>query len=256
MNQFLKKTALALGASLVMAAAQAGTTTTITFEPGALDSSGAAFAPLLTDQDTLLQNGVGIVVLDNNNPLDDPSGGLTGAIVDGNAIGETCAGLICPTNNKTTFLLGNNDAVFAVLAANGTDKVSLNSLSLSFIGAGGQPLQATPAVVEIGGFKNGTYQFVRANLSSNGVTTSFASLSLAGSVLATQSFDYIYIFTYACDSSGACSSRGTDGNQFAIDDLSVTLTAAVPEPAEWALLPLGLVALAGIARRRRAAQAA
>lgn len=178
------------------------------------------------------------------------AGDLVGAIVDGSDVANTCASVACPTNNPTRFYTALNDGVLYLAPTNG-QAFTLNGFDASFVGAGGEIFPSTTLILRIQGTKlEGGTMTASVNLPgpTNGVF-SFQGYATTGAY-ATQLFTEAYLFGLACSSTGSCSAFSSDKGQFALDNINVT---AVPEPAQWLLMGLGLAAIGSLVRRRRAA---
>lgn len=250
MKHLLKKSALAAAALAGLGSAQAAV---ITFDAG-LDATFAAYAPLITHGDALLQNGFLVAGLSN---ADAPApGDFVGALLNGADLANTCAAVVCPSNNATTFYGGLNDGY--IYLAEQTDSnvpFTIAGFSASFLANGSDPIPTTTAsgLLRIQGvLADGsgalTQTFQLAPASGTGAL-SFNSYLTTGA-FATAQFKYAFIFGFYCDANGACTNAFTNNKgQFAIDDINVT---AVPEPTTWALMGLGLFGMACAARRRAA----
>ena len=241
MKSHVLKTFVAAAAILAAGASQA---VIVDFE-GAIDTTFAGFAPLLTNEDEIVNKGFYIDALSNSATA--AAGDLVGSILNGADLASTCAGLTCPLNNPTTFLAGLNDGLFAIGAV-GDALFRFAGFDASFIGAAGVALPAVPGLVRLQGIKadntSVTQTFNLGGPSSTGAL-SFKNYATTGA-FSTTLFKYVYMFGFACDAGGACKAFSTDQAQFAIDNINVT---AVPEPSTWALMLGGLAAAAAVRRR-------
>jgi len=223
----------------------------ITFDDG-LDTSQVPFAPLLTHGAPLYQDGFLIGPVSTLPDATDTD--LVGALVSGSDVASTCVGLVCPTNDASTFLVGMDDsAVYLSEASDSGKPFTLGSFSASFVGNGIDPLPLTggAGVLRVlGVHADGTTSFEdfvlapandQGQLSFSTYQSSFANTPLVAAIF----------FAFHCDTQGQCSDAFTNNKaQFALDDIEVS--AAVPEPATWGMAALGLAVL-GLARRRHRA---
>ncbi len=218
----------------------------VTFD-APIDVSAAFFAPLLTHNDTISTQGIGIDAI-SVKPGAIAGVDLVGALVDGSNLAATCSSVVCPSNNPTTFLAMLNDGLPALYSLSGA-KVTISGFDASFIAAAGAAVPSTALILRLEGYNNGALQ-TSQDFSIPGPTGgaySFASYSLNATIAATQ-FDFVAFRGFACDASGSCSTQ-TDRGQFGLDNINI---AVVPEPAAWLLMGLGLAAVGGLARRRAA----
>jgi PEP-CTERM motif len=238
------QTVVAAAALMVAGASQA---VIVDFE-GDIDTTNAGFAPFLGHGDEIVNKGFWIDSL--SNAAAPVAGDLVGAILNGADLSGSCAGIVCPSNNATTFLAGLNDGLFAIGSADGA-LMRFAGFDASFIGAQGVALPAVPGLVRLQGIKADntsiTQTFNLGGPSSTGAL-SFKSFATTGA-FSTTLFKYVYFFGFACNTAGSCSAFSNDQAQFAIDNISVT---SVPEPSTWMLMIGGLAAAAAVARRRRA----
>ena len=235
-------------AAATLMAAGASHATIVDFE-GVIETTSAGFFPLLGHNDEIVNKGFYIDALSNS---DTPNNGdLVGAILNGSDLAGSCAGIVCPSNNATTFLAGLNDGLF-VIGSTDNALFQFAGFDASFIGAQGAILPSVPGLVRLQGIKADntsiTQTFNLGGPSSTGAL-SFKNFATTGA-FSTTLFQYVYFFGFACDMGGSCSAFSSDQAQFAIDNINVT---AVPEPSTWALMLGGLVAAASF--RRRSAKA-
>lgn len=250
MKHYLKKSALAAAALASLGSAQAAV---IDFDAG-LDTSAAAFAPLITHGAAVFQNG--FLVAGLSNAAGATATDLVGALINGADIANTCVGVVCPSNNATTFYGGLNDGYIYLAEKTDSDvPFTIAGFAASFLANGSDPIPTATAsgLLRIQGVKADgsgaiTQTFQLAPAAANG-SLSFSNYATTGAFATTQ-FKYAFIFGFYCDTNGSCTNAFTnDKGQFAIDNINVT---AVPEPTTWGLMGLGLAGIAA-ARRRRAA---
>lgn len=242
MKKYLPRLAVAAAALLSIGAAQA---TVITFD-GLSPSPFATNMPLLGDGDEFYQSGYFFAPFSND--ANAQVGDLVGAIVDGADVANTCFSVACPTNNSTHFYTALNDGVLSMGSISGAP-FKLQGLSASFVGAAGEVFPGTTLILRAQGVKaSGGTLTASINLPGQvGGSFSFANYSYSAA-FANTPMTAIYFFGLACNSSGSCSAFSSDKGQFALDNITV-----VPEPSEWLLMGLGLVAVGAVVRRRSAA---
>lgn len=172
--------------------------------------------------------------------------GAAGAI----GLPDSCMVVDCPVGAAGNYYLGLNDGALAISHGAGL-AFKLSSFDASFVA----PVVAATGDVEfarivLSGVSGGqTYQTSFA-LPGQGEDnryhfSSFASLG----AFATLNFTELRISTCLMDLGGDCVADGSRQAQFALDNLNVT---AVPEPATWGLMALGLVGIGAIRRRQAA----
>lgn len=246
MNKLLKS----MLAALALVSLGAAHSAVITFDgvadsPFALGLSGGT--GLLGHGDEFYQSGFWIDPFSNG--ADPLTGEFVGAIVDGSDIADTCWSVACPVNNPTNFYTGLNDGLLAIGALNG-NLFKVKGFDASFLGAAGDTFSATAGFLRLQGVKaNGssiTQTYALPGPDGSGAFN-FNSYNTSGT-FATTDFAYVYVYTYACFSTGSCTAFSTDKGQVALDNLRTT---DVPEPETWLLMGIALAG-AAVARRRRA----
>jgi hypothetical protein len=178
-------------------------------------------------------------------------GDLVGGIMDGNRAGD-CRWLACPMNPDGTYYAGLNDGVM-LMSRQDHQAFSLKSLDASFIGAmqGGSTPELA-GVLRIQGIRaDNSYALFDIDLLEDHKQFYFENFSTGD--FGNEQFVSMAFFAFACDYSG-CSAFETNQGQFAIDNLNVTM-APVPEPATYAMLGAGLLALGAMTRRRTTTEA-
>lgn len=245
MKHVFRRVAAVAAIALSAGAAQAAL---IDFEQP-VNTPTAPFAPFLTHGDEFLQ---GSYYFDPfSNAANAQFGDLVGAIIDGRDL-AMCMGVLCPSNNPSTFLGALNDGAVAFGRTDG-QSFTVNSFDASFIGASGVALPPVAGLLRLQGFTSTgatlTQTFQLAGPDTSGAL-GFASYHTSGSFASTQ-FATVYAFGFTCNASGTCNAFSSDRGQFALDNISVS---AVPEPESAAMLLLGLLSVGAAVRRRRAKQ--
>lgn len=234
-------------AAVTLSVAGASQAIIVDFE-GTIDTTFATFAPQLGHTDEIVNKGFYVAAI-SNAPAP-AAGDLVGSILNGTDLADSCAGLVCPTNNSGTFLASLNDGIFIV---GSTDSALFRfaGFDASFIGAAGVALSSSPGAVRLQGFRADntflTQTFFLSGPSSTGAL-GFGRYATTGA-FATTLFAQVYMFGFACPLVGNCSAFSTNQAQFAIDNLNVN---PIPEPSTWMLMIGGLIAAAVVARRRKA----
>jgi PEP-CTERM motif len=179
-------------------------------------------------------------------------GDLVGAIMDGNALADTCSGLACPINNPSHFMAALNDGLF-FFGRKDNNPFQVKSIDASFIGIGGLSYPLLSGLLILTGyddFDNIIGRSEQLGLSGPNEQGNFNfstfNLSELSKVFSESYFSYVQVRGYACDTTGNCISSGNLAN-YAVDNIATSL----PEPSSWLLLGLGTLVL--IARRRVAA---
>ena len=245
MKHLFRRIAAVATIALSAGAAQA---TLIDFEQP-VNGPTTPFAPFLTHGDEFLQGSYHFDPFSNApNAL---IGDLVGAIIDGSDL-SMCFGMVCPTNNTSTFFGALNDGAVA-FGRNDGQSFTVDSFDASFIGAYGSTLPPVSGLLRLQGFTSGgasltqTFQLAGPNA---GGQLSFSNYLTTGSFASTQ-FETVYAFGFACNAGGACNAFSTDKGQFALDNINVS---AVPEPETTAMFAMGLLAMGATVRRRRKQQ--
>ena len=245
-------TKAAVSAAAILCAGAASAVTNIDFE--SVGTSGAPFAPLLSDQDYVSQSGYFVGAFDPNN-AGAPNGALVGSLMNG-ADSSTCLDNTCPAGNSTNFLAAINDGFVFIGALDGSTLV-LNSFDAAFIGPFAGLPSSTVAFLAIEADRtDGTYALGYVPLlGPSGGTTSFTTFNPADATLFGGStgtltsghINRLFAYAYYCGTGGSCSAATSDKAQFALDNILI----GVPEPGNWLLMTFGLGALGAASRRRR-----
>ncbi|MES2584595.1 MAG: NF038120 family PEP-CTERM protein [Pseudomonadota bacterium] len=211
-----------------------------------VDSPNAPFAPFLTHDDVFLQGSYYFNTF--SNAANAQFGDLVGAMVNGSDL-SLCWGVVCPSNNPSTFYGALNDGAVAFGRMDG-QSFAVKSFDASFIGGMGATLPPVAGLLRLQGFTSTgatltqTYQLAGPNASG---ALGFGSYQTTGTFASTQ-FETVFAFGFTCNTGGTCNAFSTDRGQFALDNISVT---AVPEPETTAMFGLGLLAVGAAVRRRR-----
>ncbi len=226
MKQSLKMALLTAAIGLTMPAAQASI---LNFNAMAADVFGGG--------EVLKESSFDITVVGD---------GMAGAIANSGS----CSVLDCPVGNDTNYYLTSNDSGLTISQSDNFGFL-FSSFESSFVA----PVQA-----------NIPFSVARLLVSGHDINNvSFSDFfdlpgqNMAGNWTFTQ-FNFanpnriykdVSFFSCLTTTSGDCVSNGNNQAQFAIDNINVT---AVPEPAEWLLMALGLATISMVMRRKNKAQ--
>jgi hypothetical protein len=174
-------------------------------------------------------------------------GDLVGMVADGSDPG-VCVNLMCPPN-PGHYYQGLNDGVLIVAADQPGAAFRLQAFDASFIGA--VPGAAYPALAGklgiYGAYADGSYAYEEYALDGPGPGGFQFQHYLASAGFAAQPFVELDLMAWSCDAGGTCVSFTDGQGQFALDNVAV---AAIPEPASWTMLGLGVLLLAASRRRQ------
>ena len=184
------------------------------------------------------------------------NGDLAGGIFDGFNPGM-CMGLSCPVNNGSHgYYAALNDGALA-MSAGASSTVQLSSFDASFIGQL-QPAGAPPGyplvagLLEVRGYAaDGSYMSERLELAGPhpALQEYYMARYEMSAGFASQRFANVSFFALSCNLAGECGTSKDNSGQFAIDNLSLSISP-VPEPAAWLSLLAGLGCLHFLRRRR------
>jgi hypothetical protein len=244
MMKYMPRLAIATAALACMGAPHAATV--LTFDD-AIDTTYAPFAPLMSHLDELQTQGFWVDTYSTKGGAD--TGDFVGVLVDGANVADTCVGVVCPTNNSTQYLVAVNDGYPDIGRLDG-NTFKLLTFDASFVAASGDVVLPTALALVVEGWQGNTLAITETFYFPGPASGaySFATYSL-GSAFAGVDITDVGFRGYACTTPTTCT-RSLDKAQFALDNITVN---AVPEPAEWLLMGLGLAAVGGLVRRRRAA---
>lgn len=234
-----------LGAA-VLALASAGATqaAVITFE----GNSGPAL-----NQQTVQEAGYTITFFD---PAGEAPAGTVqiGTFIDGGTTSSCPANTICPTNNTTTYFDLFNTGFIDIMPTVEGSTFTFSALDASFIATTGVNYSATPAAIQVIGFRaDGSTDTIQFDLPN---TTAFQTYNVldavGGDKFAAERFTEIAIVSFRCDASGNCTGLDNGNGQVGLDNIALSDVpmSPVPEPATASLLAAGLLGL-GIRLRRR-----
>lgn len=157
---------------------------------------------------------------------------------------------VAPTNNSTQFYFNSNDGDLLLQTVSG-DPFSLNGFSAAFVPIANsnnppQTIGIVALATTMTGAQFGTFfGFGDTSASNHGYPfLTFSSAIDFGKFTNLRSVDF---FTCANVNGSLCTTPTKNNGQFALDNVNVTV---VPEPETFALMSLGLVAIAAIRRRR------
>lgn len=236
------KTALAVAALAGMGAAQSAV---LTFD-GAIDTTFAPFAPLLGHLDEIQTDGFWVDMY--NTKAGAAAGDLVGSLVNGADKAFTCAGLVCPSNNTSNYLVALNDGLPDIGRLDGKT-FQVTQFDASFVAASGDVVLPTALLLRVEGYSATALVFQQDFYLPGPVSGAynFATYALSAANAAIPIVD-IAFRGYACTTATTCT-RSIDKAQFALDNI----TTAVPEASTWMMMGLGLAAFGAFARRRNTA---
>jgi hypothetical protein len=216
----------------------------VTFEDPIVADADAPSAPLYASGDAFLQSGFAFFTYSTKAgalPAD-----LVGSMINGADLSGICAGLVCPTNNSTSFLAMLNDGYLEMYQEKGL-AFKANKFDASFIAPTGEAVGSVSMILRAVGYVGATAVYTQDfNLpgpNANGAY-SFASYSLSAAN-ANRYVTELDLFGFYC--AGATCTRALDKAQFALDNIDVT---PIPEPSTWLLMIGGLAAVVASRRRR------
>ena len=232
-------------ATFALASAGLAHAAIVTFEDPIIADADAPFAPLYSNGSAFLQGGFAFLTFSTkagSGPAD-----FVGSMINGADLAGSCAGIVCPSNNSTSFLGILNDGYLEMYQEEGR-LFKASKFDASFIAPVGEVVGTTSLLLRAVGYVGST-QVYSQDIFLPGPTNgaySFASYSLSAAN-ANKYVTELDLFGFYC--SGATCSRSLDKAQFALDNIDVT---PIPEPSTWMLMLGGLVAAAAVARRRKA----
>lgn len=170
--------------------------------------------------------------------------GLAGAI----ATSSSCAVLDCPAGNNTPYYLGLNDGGLSISSQYG---FKLSSFSSSFAAplSAGIPFTVANLIVYGKGLGGETFSdsFTLPGQNASG-KWSFSDFKYTAN---NRVFKEISFAACLTTTTGECVPFSNNQAQFGLDNINVT---AVPEPAEWLLMALGLASISMVVRRKHKTQ--
>ena len=246
----MKKQLFRLALSTALSGALGAHAAVITFD-GLEDSPLAPFMSmgLLGHNEEFYQAGMWIDPWSTKSLRQDHD--LVGALVNGSDLTNTCSGVICPSNNATTFYAALNDSQLYLGNVDGST-FGMSSFDASFVAASGDVVPLTALILRVDGFTDGVLT-VSQDFSLPGPNAgaySFSTYDFSTAFKAAQ-IDQVVFYGYNCDAAGLCG-RASDKAQFALDNIDISVNA-VPEPSQWLLVGVALVALGASTRRRNPA---
>jgi hypothetical protein len=192
-----------------------------------------------------IYNG-GDVLKDSSFDFTVEGGGMAGAITNS----ASCDIIDCPKGNNSNFYLASNDSGFTISNSNNLGFL-FSSFESSFVAPLKQNIPNSVARLLVSGHDINNKSFSDyfdlpgQNTAGNWTFSQFNFTS------PDRIYKDVSFFSCLTTTSGDCVSAGGNQAQFAIDNINVT---AVPEPAEWLLMALGLATISMVMRRKNKAQ--
>ncbi|MCX7207522.1 MAG: NF038120 family PEP-CTERM protein [Proteobacteria bacterium] len=226
MKQSLKMALLSAAIGLTLPAAQASV---LNFDAMAHD----------------IYNG-GDLLKDSSFDFNVVGGGMAGAITNS----ASCDIIDCPKGNSSNFYLASNDSGFTISNSDNLGFL-LSSFESSLVAPVAQNIPFSVAKLIVSGRDINNVSFADyfdlpgQNAAGNWTFSQFNFTNPA------RIYKEVSFFSCLTTTSGDCVDISANQSQFAIDNINVT---AVPEPAEWLLMMLGLASITMVMRRKNKAQ--
>lgn len=175
-------------------------------------------------------------------------GDYVAEVVDSEWAFEQCGQLQC-TSNGSSYVAAVNDSALYFSTFSG-NTFSVRSFSASFLGPYADTYNSIVGAVRLMGVHaDGSSVLQTYTFGAPGEDGYAFSNLTTSAAFAADKFTELYVFGLACNSVGSCSGFNSDRAQFALDNLTLNITA-VPEPSTWLLLGSGMLLLVANRRRR------